>query len=169
MAVLQERIRTQHARLGRLTPEDDGYLPAVRVALDSTFELIDYEEQLPLLMDEPRRAASLRTVRYAGYVTAGAGALTAAGIMPGWVSRWWLLLAVPVLLAAAVLLRTPVPPAGGPHAGSADAALVIVAAALAVPLLGLGAVAAPIAALAAPALLLGVRAVLQEPQEPPDG
>ena len=161
VALLQERIRQQHDRLGRLGPDDEGYLVAARGALETTFELIEYEERLPVLRDAPHRAASLRTVRWAGYACLALAALTALGVPPGLVSRWWLLLAGPVLLAGVLLVRVPVPEPGGPHGAVADAALVLGVAALALPVLGLGLAPAPVAALVAVALALGARGVLR--------
>lgn len=160
VAVLQERIRQQHDRLGRFGPDDDGYLEAARAALETTFELIEYEERVPLLRDAPRRAASLRIVRGCGWAAAGLAGLTALCVPPGWVSRWWLLLVGPVLLAGALLLRLPVPEPGGPHAARADAALVLATVAVAMPALALGVVPAPVAILVVIALAVGLRTLL---------
>jgi hypothetical protein len=161
VALLQERIRQQHDRLGRLDPDDEGYLDAARATLETTFELIEYEERVPLLRDAPRRAASLRTVRGCGWAAVGLAVVTALGVPPGWVSRWWLLLVGPVLLAGLLLVRLPVPGPGGPHAARADAALVLAAVAVALPALALGLVAAPLAVLVVIALAVAIRALLR--------
>jgi hypothetical protein len=127
VAVLQARIRERLDAMRPLAPESDGYVRAAASVLEATAELIDYEERLPVLVDEPRRRLSVAVVRWSGIVTVATAVLLGLCTIPGWVTYWWLALLVPVALVGLRLLLMPVPPAGGPHAELRVGAAVIAA------------------------------------------
>jgi hypothetical protein len=116
VAVLQATIRERLDALRPLVPDSDGYARAAAAVLEATAELIEYEERLPVLIDEPRHRLSLATVRWAGVGTAAVAVVLGLCVVPGWVSAWWLALLVPVLLVGLRLVWLPVHPPGGPHA-----------------------------------------------------
>ena len=96
---LQAQIRERLDALRPLAPDSEGYLKAATQVLEATAELIEYEERLPLLIDEPRHRLSVAVVRWSGVATAGVAGLLALATIPGWISWWWLALLLPVLLA----------------------------------------------------------------------
>jgi hypothetical protein len=115
VATLQAQIRERLDALRPLVPDSDGYARAAAAVLEATAELIEYEERLPVLVDEPRHRVSVNAVRWGGAGTAAVAALLALCVLPGWVSVWWLALLVPLVLVGLWLVRLPVHPPGGPH------------------------------------------------------
>jgi hypothetical protein len=113
--VLQAQIRERLDELRPHGPDSDDYARAAAQVLEATAELIEYEEKLPFLIDEPRHRLSLATVRWAGVATAAIALVLALCVVPGWIGRWWLLLLVPIALVGLRMIRLPVHPAGGPH------------------------------------------------------
>ena len=125
VAVLQETIRERLDALRPLVPDSDGYARAAAAVLEATAELIEYEERLPVLIDEPRHRLTTATVRWSGVVTAAVALVLGICVIPGWVSAWWLALLVPLLLVGLWLVWLPVHPPGGPHAEQRVGALLV--------------------------------------------
>jgi hypothetical protein len=113
--VLQAQIRERLDELRPHGPDTDDYARAAAQVLEAAAELIEYEEKLPVLIDEPRHRISLATVRWAGAATAAIALVLGLCVVPGWVSWWWLALLVPVALVGLRMIRLPVHPPGGPH------------------------------------------------------
>jgi hypothetical protein len=113
--VLQAQIRERLDELRPHGPDTDDYARAAAQVLEAAAELIEYEEKLPVLIDEPRHRISLATVRWAGAATAAIAVVLALCVVAGWVSWWWLALLVPVALVGLRMIRLPVHPPGGPH------------------------------------------------------
>lgn len=109
VVALQARVRGRLAQLRRLAVDDEGYPAAAQALIDSAMELIDYEEQLPILLDRRPRWVSLQIVRWSGVFAASVGASLGVAAIAGWSARWWLLLAILPGLAALTLLRAVVP------------------------------------------------------------
>lgn len=109
IAVLQDRIRERLAELRPIPPEDEAHARVTDAVIEATTALIDYEEQLPVLLDRAPRRLSLQVVRWSGVVATALGVSLGMAAVIGWTSRWWLLAAILPCLAGAVLLRTPVP------------------------------------------------------------
>ena len=122
---LQAQIRERLDALRPLAPDSEGYVTAAAQVLEATAELIEYEERLPLLIDEPRHRLSVAVVRWSGIATAAVAGVLALATIPGWISWWWLALLVPVLLAGLRMLWLPVHRAGGPHARQRVGAAVV--------------------------------------------
>jgi hypothetical protein len=134
IAELQARLRRQHEQLRTLTAGQPGYEDAARAVIERTFELIDLEERLPLLLDETRREVSRRVVRWAGLASSAVVVLCAVASALGWVSRWWLPLLALLLPATLWLLVVPVSPPGDRHSAQRVGAVLIAAAAALTPL-----------------------------------
>ena len=167
VAALQATIRERLDALRPLVPDSDGYARAAAAVLEATAELIEYEERLPLLIDEPRHRLSLSTVRWAGVGTAAVAAVLGLCVVPGWVSAWWLALLVPVLLVGLRLVWLPVHPPGGPHAEQRIGA-VFVAASSPVTVLAVSGLVTPWAAAGTVVLVgLGSAYLLRDPVVPP--
>lgn len=113
--VLQATIRERLDALRPLPPESDGYARAAAAVLEAAAELIQYEERLPVLVDEPRHKLSVTTVRWVGAGTLALALPLALCVGPGWVSVWWLALLAPLALVGVAMLRLDVHPPGGPH------------------------------------------------------
>src|SRR3954470_24725622 len=124
---LQAQIRERLDVLRPLVPDADGYARAAAHVLEATAELIEYEERLPFLIDEPRHRLSVAAVRWSGLVTAAVAGMLALACLPGWVASWGLVLLLPVAVAGLRMLRLPVQPAGGPHVQQRNGALVVAA------------------------------------------
>jgi hypothetical protein len=173
--VLQARIRERLDDLRPHGPDSDDYARAAAQVLEAAAELIEYEEKLPVLIDEPRHRLSLATVRWAGLATAAIALVLALCAVPGWISSWWLLLLVPVALVGLRMIRLPVHPAGGPHREQRVGAVVVGASCPVTALTVTGAV--PVYAAALSVALVGAggaylvrEAVLPPRDEPePDG
>jgi hypothetical protein len=115
IAVLQARVRERLAELRPIRPGAEAYAHATDAVIEAATALIDYEERLPVLLDQAPRRLSLLIVRWSGMVPAAVGAsLTLAGVA-GWVSRWWLLMVIVLFASAALLLFLPVYPPGDRH------------------------------------------------------
>ena len=142
IAELQGVIRQRHEALAAIPSGDPGYPDAAGRVLDATFELIAFEERLPLLLDEPRRRGSLLAVRWAGRLAIAVAVTLGLATIPGWVERWWLLLLVPMALLGAAMQLVRVRPPGGRHRDQRTGALLIGLAAVPVPLLATGVVSA---------------------------
>jgi hypothetical protein len=167
VAALQATIRERLDALRPLVPDSDGYARAAAAVLEATAELIEYEERLPVLIDEPRHRLSLSTVRWAGVGTAAVAAVLGLCVVPGWVSAWWLALLVPVLLVGLRLVWLPVHPPGGPHAEQRIGA-VFVAASSPVTVLAVSGLVTPWAAAGTVVLVgLGSAYLLRDPVVPP--
>jgi hypothetical protein len=134
IAELQARLRQQHEQLRSLTAGQPGYDDAARAVIERTFELIDLEERLPLLLDETRREVSRRVVRWAGLVSSAVVMVCAVAAALGWVSRWWLPLLALLLPATLLLLVVPVSAPGDRHPAQRVGAGLIAAAAALTPL-----------------------------------
>jgi hypothetical protein len=115
IAVLQAQVRERLADLRPIRPGAERYTAAADAVIRAANELIDYEERLPLLLDQAPRRLSLLIVRWSGMVPAAVGLSLAVASVAGWLPRWWLLMTVVLFGAAAQLLRMPVPAPGAPH------------------------------------------------------
>ena len=122
---LQAQIRERLDALRPLAPDSEGYVAAAAQVLEATAELIEYEQRLPLLVDEPRHRLSVAVVRWSGIATAAVAGVLALVTIPGWISWWWLALLVPVMLAGLRMPWLPVHPPGGPHARQRVGAAVV--------------------------------------------
>jgi hypothetical protein len=165
--VLQARIRERLDDLRPHGPDSDGYARAAAQVLEATAELIEYEEKLPLLIDEPRHRLSLATVRWAGAVTAGVALVLALCVAPGWISPWWLALLVPVGLVGLRMIRLQVHPAGGPHREQRIGAAVVGASSPVTALCVSGAVPPYVAALSVAMVGAGGAYLVREAVLPP--
>jgi hypothetical protein len=115
IAVLQAQVRERLAELRPIRPGAEAYGRATDAVIEAATKLIDYEERLPLLLDQAPRRRSLLIVRWAGMVPTAVGVSLAVAALAGWVSRWWLLVVILLVAAATVLLRLPVHPPGERH------------------------------------------------------
>ena len=164
---LQATIRERLDALRPLVPDSDGYARAAAAVLEATAELIEYEERLPVLIDEPRYRLSITTVRWAGVVTAGVAVVLGLCVVPGWVSAWWLALLVPLLVVGLRMVWLPVHPPGGPHHEQRVGAL-LVGASSPVTALAVSGLVTRWAAAATVALVgLGAAYLLRDPVLPP--
>jgi hypothetical protein len=166
--VLQSQIRERLDALRPHGPDSDEYARAAASVLEATAELIEYEERLPFLIDEPRHRISLATVRYGGAVTAGVAGVLALCAVPGWISWWWLALLVPVAVVGLLMLRVPVHPAGGPHREQRVGAVVVAASSPVTALTVGGVVPVYAAALSVVMVGAGGALVVRDPVLPPD-
>lgn len=115
VAVLQEQVRERLAELRPIRRGSEKYSQAADAVIQATTDLIDYEERLPLLLDQAPRRLSLLIVRWSGVVSAAVGVALLVAVLAGWLPRWWLPIVVVPFGAAAQLLRMPVPAPGGRH------------------------------------------------------
>jgi hypothetical protein len=132
VAVLQSRIRERLAELRPIPPGAQEYARITDDVIQAASELIDYEERLPLLLDQAPRRLSLQIVRWSGVVATAVGFSLAVAAIVGWLPRWWL---VPVLLALAAglfLLRMPVHPPCDEHVSLRPGAVLIASGTLAI-------------------------------------
>ena len=142
IAELQGIIRERHDSLAAMPAGDPGYPDAASQVLDATFDLIAFEDRLPLLLDEPRRRSSLLAVRSAGWLAIAVAVGLGVAVVPGWVQRWWLLLLLPMALLGVALQFVHVRPPGGRHHDQRTGAILIGLAVVPVPLLATGVVSA---------------------------
>jgi hypothetical protein len=164
---LQAQIRERLDALRPLVPDSDGYVNAAAKVLEATAELIEYEQRLPFLIDEPRHRLSVTVVRWSGIATAAVAGLLALATIPGWISWWWLALLLPVLLAGLRMLWLPVHPAGGPHEQQRVGAAVVGASSPVTALVVTGAVPPWAAAATVVMLAAGLGYVVRETVPPP--
>lgn len=115
IAVLQAQVRERLAELRPIRPGAEAYGRATDAVIEAATRLIDYEERLPLLLDQAPRRLSLLIVRWSGMVPAAVGVSLGVAAVAHWVPRLWLLAVVVLFAAAAVLLRLPVHPPGDRH------------------------------------------------------
>ena len=142
IAELQGIIRERREALGALPSDDPGYPEAASRVLDATFDLIAFEDRLPLLLDEPRRRSSVLAVRSAGWLAIAVAVALGLAVVPGWVDRWWLLLLLPMALLGVALQFVHVRPPGGRHHDQRTGAILIGLAVVPVPVLATGVVSA---------------------------
>jgi hypothetical protein len=164
---LQAQIRERLDTLRPLVPDSDDYVKAAARVLEATAELIEYEERLPFLIDEPRHRLSVAVVRWSGIVTAAVAGLLALATIPGWISLWWLVLLLPVLLAGLRMLWLPVHPTGGPHERQRTGAAVVGASSPVTALAATGVVPPWVAAATVVMVVAGLGYVVREPVPPP--
>lgn len=127
VVVLQGRIRERLDELRGLPPGDPGYAAVAGAVLEATAELVEYEERLPILIDEPRHRLSLLAVRWTGVVVAVVSAGLALAVIPDWVSIGWLALLLPLLLVGLRMPWLPVHEPGGPHLAQRKGAVMVAA------------------------------------------
>ena len=139
---LQGIIRERHESLTAMPSADPGYPEAASRVLDATFDLIAFEDRLPMLLDQPRRRSSVLAVRSAGWLAIAVAAVLGLAAVPGWVDRWWLLLLLPMALLGIALQFVQVRPPGGRHQDQRTGAILIGLAVVPVPLLATGVVSA---------------------------
>jgi hypothetical protein len=151
IAVLQNRVRERLAELRPIRPGAEAYGRATDAVIEATTALIDYEERVPLLLDQAPRRLSLLIVRWSGLVPTAVGLALTVAAVAGWLARWWLLMVIVLFAVAAVLLRLRVPGLGKPHLALRPGALLSAAGAL---LIGIG------AALGLPLWLAGIGLLL---------
>jgi hypothetical protein len=151
IAVLQNRVRERLAELRPIRPGGEAYGRATDAVIEAATALIDYEERVPLLLDQAPRRLSLLIVRWSGLVPTAVGLALTVAAVAGWLPRWWLLMVIVLFAVAAVLLRLPVPGPGKAHLALRPGALLAAVGAL---LIGIG------AALAFPLWLGGVGLLL---------
>jgi hypothetical protein len=115
IAVLQKRVRERLDELRPIRPGAEAYGRATDAVIEAATALIDYEERLPLLLDQAPRRLSLLIVRWSGLVPTAVGLSLTVAAVSGWLSRWWLLMVILLFAVGAVLLRVPVPVPGQQH------------------------------------------------------
>jgi len=115
IAVLQAQVRRRLAELRPIRPGAEAYGKATDAVIEAATALINYEERLPLLLDQAPRRLSLLIVRWSGMVPTAVGASLAVAAGAGWLARWWLLMVIVLFAAAVFLLRLPVHPPGDRH------------------------------------------------------
>jgi hypothetical protein len=111
--VLQDRVRERLAELRAIAPESTE--TATDAVIEAATALIEYEEQLPVLLDRAPQRLSLQIVRWSGVLTGAVGSSLAVAAVAGWVARGWVLVALLPCVAAVALLRLPVPRPREPH------------------------------------------------------
>jgi hypothetical protein len=136
IAVLQSQVRERLAQLRPIRPGSESYTVAADAVIKAAGELIDYEERLPLLLDQAPRRMSLLIVRWSGLAPAAVGLSLLIGAVVGWLPHWWLPTVVALFGAAVQLLRMPVPAPCEPHVGLRPGAVLVAAGAL---VIGIGA------------------------------
>jgi hypothetical protein len=115
IAVLQARVRERLAELRPIRPGAEAYERATDAVIEATEALIEYEERLPLLLDQGPRRLSLLIVRWSGLVPIAVGVSLGLAAVAGWLARLWLLVVILLFLAAVVLVQMPVHPPGDRH------------------------------------------------------
>jgi hypothetical protein len=115
VAVLQSRIRERLAQLRPIPPGAREYGEITDQVIAVATELINYEERLPVLLDQGPRRSSLLIVRWSGVVAFAVGLSLAVAAVARWLPPWWLFPVVLSFAAAALLLRLPVHPPCGEH------------------------------------------------------
>lgn len=115
IAVLQTRVRERLADLRPIRPGAEAYGRATDAVIEAARALIEYEERLPLLLDQAPRRLSLLIVRWSGLVPLAVGLSLTVAAVAGWVSRWWLLMVIWLFAVSVLLLRLPVPAPGDRH------------------------------------------------------
>jgi hypothetical protein len=130
IAVLQAQVRERLADLRPIRPGAERYTAASDAVIAAAAELIEYEERLPLLLDQAPRRLSLLIVRWSGIVSAAVGFSLTVAALVGWLSHWWLPMVVVLFGAAALLLRMPVPAPGDRHLPIRPGALMVAIGAL---------------------------------------
>jgi len=158
---LRSRIREEHARLDGLDPRDREYEVVARRVFDAANALLEYEDRLPVLLDEPRHRLSVILVRSTGAATAVVAGGLALSAVPGWITVWWTLLLVPLAVLGVAVALTRVRPPASPHREQRTGACIVAGATLVVgvTVLGLlprwGAAAGVAVALAGMSLIFG--------------
>ena len=162
VADLQAQIRERLDELRPIAPDSREYVDVARRVLDATAELIDYEERLPLLVDQGPQRVSVLTLRWAGWFTAAASLALTLAVIPGWIQLPWLALTLPLLLIGARMPFLPVHPPSGPHPRQRVGA-VLVAAAVSVALFAATVGPAWAAAIVVALAVAGVIGMLGDP------
>ncbi|MGV9268084.1 hypothetical protein ACWDRR_25865 [Kitasatospora sp. NPDC003701] len=94
-AQLQRDVGRHHAAAAALEPGADGRQSAFDALLAAADSLLAYDAQVPGLRQEPARRATQAFVLWTSRGAAVVAGLTAAAVIPGWVSWGWLLLLIP--------------------------------------------------------------------------
>jgi peptidoglycan/LPS O-acetylase OafA/YrhL len=127
---LQRLLRTRHEELGAAEPDTAAYRAQRTKVFAATTQLLDFEAQIPVLLDEQRWRFSRRIIYVAGGIAVALMLGTGGLIAAGWFSRWHLLPVIVVALAAvAIALSEPGAKRSG-HRGRAAGAVIAVACAV---------------------------------------
>jgi hypothetical protein len=106
---LQGRLGEAVSHVRSLSVDDDSYGRAADEAIDLARDLVDLEEQLPVLLDHgPHRGTVLLVRATAAVLGATAAGLAVAAVLGG-LSLFWVLLAVPPAVVAVLTLLARVP------------------------------------------------------------
>ncbi|MEV0005978.1 hypothetical protein AB0H28_27335 [Micromonospora sp. NPDC050980] len=124
---LQQALRISHDELAATESGTAAYRAQRSEVFAATTQLLSFEAQLPVLLDEQRRRVSSRVVYAAGVVTVAAMLVIIGAIMASWVSRWYLAPVVPVALMAIVITVSEPRARRLGHRGRAAGALISVA------------------------------------------
>ncbi|GAA2837558.1 hypothetical protein GCM10010441_72400 [Kitasatospora paracochleata] len=99
-AQLQKDVGQRQASAAALAPGAAGRAEAFAELQAAADALLAYAARVPDLRQEPARRATEQFVMWTRRGAAAAAALTAAGVIPGWVAWGWLILLLPLTLAA---------------------------------------------------------------------
>jgi hypothetical protein len=94
----QAAIRASRRKLEGLDPEDPRYDRLLSQVVSGVNELLAFEATIPARREEPARLRSERIVTWTVRLQAAVAVVLAAGAIPGWYTRTWLL--VPLMLLA---------------------------------------------------------------------
>jgi len=110
LAVLERRRAALELEQG-----DPRRAAALQELIDTTDELLRFEDRLPVLLDLPARALSVQVVRAGALAALLGGLLTGVGIWRALLGLGWLVALLVQLFAAGRLVTLPVAPAAGRH------------------------------------------------------
>jgi hypothetical protein len=158
IARLQDRLGDLLAHLRTVPPATAEFSSAADSVIEAAYELIDYEERVPELLDVQPRWLSGVILRSCGVATMVLAASIALRVVPGGMAWWWLPVAIVLAVAGARLLTARVRRVQAEHRYQRQPAVMILVAALLAALGTFGAVTGWF--LGAAALLLIAAAVL---------
>ncbi|MFH8894486.1 hypothetical protein [Streptomyces sp. NPDC017949] len=97
--VLRRMLSERHARVVRLDQDDLAFDAEYEQLVAEAARLIDFEDQLPARLAEPKRERSEQFVRWSWRAEAMVSAALIAAVFLLGNSAWWLVVLVPHLLA----------------------------------------------------------------------
>lgn len=97
---LQQVIHDHRSALDAAAAGTPAYQPAVTAVLEATVQLVNYEVGIEVQGREAYSARTATIVRWVGLVTAAIIAVVAVLTVTSWLSKWWLVLLVPLLALA---------------------------------------------------------------------
>ncbi|MFH8753669.1 hypothetical protein ACH4GK_37985 [Streptomyces rimosus] len=133
---LQAGITAVLQELEDLPQDDPRYEALFGQLIEAGSALLAYEASVPAKLEAPHRKTSKNVLTWAAWAHGVQAVLLALAPLTGWISWWWLLLAIPQAVAS-VLVGT-VEPAPGEHGVLRPAAAALGIVTVLVPLLAFG-------------------------------